>query len=330
MKKGQRVAKASPSPKGKKTKRATKTKASRKSLPLAAAVKSFMGHLEGTGKASHTLDSYRFDLLSFGDFLQTGRGKPTLELVGLSMKDLEAFHHWLKAEGQKTNTRRRKLMTVRKFMHYLAARGKMDSDIARRMPAPEKIERVPGTIPVDEFRQEMVRLPRESHAQLRNLALLGLLVDTGCGVSEAAALRWSMLDLDAGKVTFEGKAERTLELHSATCDALKRLRSFFDSDDAGICFVGFNRHGPIRLGKKAIGITPRGIELVVKALAETLGFSKVTPRTLRHSAVVAWYSNGISEAEIQKRLGLKTAYAFRIYAPIFARIKSSSEATSIS
>lgn len=308
----------------------------KRTLPLGAAVKSFMGHLEGTGKAKHTLDSYHFDLLSFGEFLQVGRGKPTLDLRLLSRKDLERYHHWLKASGQKTNTRRRKLMTVRKFMHYLTARGKLDLDIAKKIPAPEKIERVPGTIPLEELRLQMRGLPQSTHLHLRNLSLLGLLTDTGCGVSEAAKIRWSMVDLKKGKVAFLGKSEREGELLPSTCHSLTELRSIIakemkitESDLADeLCFVGFNRHGPMRVGKKSFSITPRGIELLVKTLVESLGFPNVTPRTLRHSAVIEWFKTGILEDEIQKRLGLKTAYAFRIYEPIFATIRSKSIATS--
>lgn len=325
MKKGQRKA---PVPR--------KAGEGKSTLPLAVAVKSFVGHLEGSGKAKHTIDSYRFDLLSFGEFLQVGRGKPTLDLRALSRKDLERYHDWLKSSGQKANTRRRKLMTVRKLMHYLTARGKLELDIAKKIPAPEKIERVPGTIPVDEFHAKMRTLPHATHLHLRNLSVLSLLTDTGCGVSEAAKLRWSMIDFASGKIAFIGKSEREMKLERATLDALLKLRQAASADVGlapdemadELCFVGFNRHGPMRIGKKGMAITPRGIELLVKTLAESLGYSNVTPRTLRHSAVVHWFRAGVAEPEIQRRLGLKTDYAFRIYEPIFSTIRSSSAATS--
>jgi site-specific recombinase XerD len=311
------------------SKKAPKGKARQKPTPMAlgAALKSFMGHLEGTGKALHTIDAYRFDLQNFAEFLQGSRSPKTpVDLRLVVRKDLERYHDWLKQSGQKTNTRRRKLMTVRKLMNYLTNRKKLDFDIAKKLPAPEKLERVPETVDLAGLRAAVAKLDTGSHLARRNEALFGILMDTGCAVSEAAKLRWAALDLKNGKVTFYGKAERELKLTPHTLASTAKLREFAADDE--LCFIGFNRHGPVRIGKRALGITSRGIEMLVKSLAGTLGFPKVTPRTLRHSAVVEWFRAGVNEDEIQKRLGLRTSYAFRIYAPIFSAIRSSSETTS--
>lgn len=300
----------------------------RRDIGLGAAFRSFFGHLEGTGKAKHTLASYRFDLRSFEEYLRSERHTGSLANVKLiSRRDLERFHDWLKMDGQKTNTRRRKLMTVRKFMQYLASRKKLDSDLGKKLPAPEKIERVPLTLDAAAFRKALLAFPGESHLGLRNSALLLVLLETGASVSEAAGLRWSMVDLDASKIRFLGKSERDLEISPELTARLAKLRGYAaDSDD--LCFVGFNRYGPVRLGKKSMAITPRGVEMLVKAMSGDLGFPQITPRTLRHSAVVAWFKAGVVESEIQKRLGLKTAYTFRIYQPIFASLREAERAES--
>lgn len=280
-----------------------------------------MGHLEGTGKSSHTIAAYRFDLQSFAEFLDGSRvGKTTLDLRVLMRRDLERYHEWLKQSGQKTNTRRRKLMTVRKFMHYLTHRKKLGLDIAKKLPAPEKLERVPETVDLAKFRGDLRKLDAGSPLARRNESILGVLMDSGCGVSEAAQLRWSQLDLKTGVLRFVGKSERDVKLSEETIASLARLKEEASEND--LCFAGWNRHGPIRIGKRALAITPRGIELLVKDLAATLGYPRVTPRTLRHSAVVEWFRAGVAETEIQRRLGLRTPYAFRIYAPIFASIRS--------
>ncbi len=306
-----------------------------KPFSFAAATKSFLGHLEGTAKSKHTIEAYRFDLQSFGEFLATHRrGQRLPDPRSWSRKDLERYHDWLRASGQKSNTRRRKLMTVRKWMHYLTARNKIELDIGKKLPAPEKIERVPATIDAAALEVAITARAGDSLLALRNQALLLLLIDTGATVSEIASLRWASVDFSAGRIRFVGKSERELPLKSKTLSVLTRLsktRPTEENDDE-LCFVGYNRHGPIRIGKRPLAITPRGIEMVVKTLADTLGFPGVTPRILRHSTVVAWYREGVAEDEIQRRLGLKTDYAFRIYAPIFARIregaKSSSSTTS--
>lgn len=307
-----------------------KSKKSASSLGFTAALRSFLGHLEGTGKASHTVASYRFDLQSFDEYLRDQKHTAGMSNVrSIARKDLERFHDWLKQNGQKTNTRRRKLMTVRKLMQYLTARKKLDLDIGRKLPAPEKVERVPVTLDATALRKSVLEKDGSSHLRLRNTVLLLTLLETGASVSEVAKLRWSMIDFQAGTLRFLGKSERDLPMSSELTSRFAKLRTHaVDSDD--LCFVGFNRYGPVRLGKKSIGITSRGVEMLVKGFCEDLGFSEITPRTIRHSAVVAWFRAGVAEPEIQKRLGLKTAYAFRIYQPIFQSIRSSSGTTSTS
>jgi len=312
-------------PKGKKRAKRAASKRSKNAKTtgalLAAALKSFVGHLEGTGKSAHTIAAYRFDLRSFAEFLDGSRvGKTSLDLRTLMRRDLERYHDWLRNSGQKTNTRRRKLMTVRKFMHYLTHRKKLDLDIAKKLPAPEKLERVPETVDLAKFRDDLRKLDTGSPLARRNESILGVLMDTGCGVSEAAQLRWTQIDLKTGMLRFVGKSVRDVKLSVETLASLARLKEEASEDD--LCFAGWNRHGPIRIGKRALGITPRGIELLVKGLAEALGYPKLTPRTLRHSAVIEWFRAGVAEPEIQRRLGLRTPYAFRIYAPIFAAIRS--------
>ena len=67
-----------------------------------------------------------------------------------------------------------------------------------------------------------------------------------------------------------------------------------------------------------------GAVRLVRAYAKKLGAPDLIPREFRHSAVLCWFKAGITPEEIQKRLGLKTTYAFRTFAPLF---KSNSKTT---
>ena len=94
----------------------------RKALSFSTALKSFLGHLEGTQKSLQTLKSYQTDLLSFESFLQKQKLQ-RIALTSITPKDLERFAEFLKAKGLKTNTRRRRLLTLRKCLRYLAKRN---------------------------------------------------------------------------------------------------------------------------------------------------------------------------------------------------------------
>ncbi|MBI3534907.1 MAG: site-specific integrase [Deltaproteobacteria bacterium] len=154
------------------------------------ALKSFLGYLEGTAKSIHTVNGYKSDLETFKKFLQKGLQNKSTSLRSLTLKDLVQYHAYLKKIGQKTNTRRRRVLTVRKLLRYLNKRKKFPLDISYKIPAPYKIERIPYTISLDEFIEKIKQISTPSTITMRNRALLWLLAETGCLVSEISLLKF--------------------------------------------------------------------------------------------------------------------------------------------
>jgi site-specific recombinase XerD len=271
---------------------------------LLRAIRSFVGYLEGTEKSLHTIKNYRLDLLAFQDFLLSSRVlKATPSLHQIQPSDIERYQAYLQAQGFKTNTRRRKLLTLGRFLQFTAGRNRAFASLHRKVPAPQKVERVPFTLDRETLLQRIRGLPAATVLDARNRALLWTLAETGCQVSEAAKLRFS--DFSKGRVVFSG---RSVPVPPELLTEIERLRS--KNADAPV-FLGHNRHGAL-----GAAISPRGIELLVRAYAARLGSPKLTPRIFRHSAVVFWLKQGRSRSEIKDLLGLKTDYAFRIYEPL--------------
>lgn len=285
------------------------------------AIRSFMGYLEGTHKSAHTIKNYQLDIQAFQTFLMNeyGRGssRKPVSLDQITPMDLERFRLYLKEQGLRTNTRRRKILTVTQFLNYLAKRKKVAPEMGHRVPAPHKVERIPLTVSARRLVEEIRQLSRETLLDARNQCLLWTLAETGCLVSEVAELRyeqWAGPSAGAafGHLHLGGKFERKVpvpvELYQAVMDL--KLRSV--SEPSSRIFLGFNKFGP--LGTSAI--TSRGVELLVKHYGPKLGFPELTPRTFRHSVILQWFQDGIAQNVIQTRLGLKTTYAFRSYAPL--------------
>jgi site-specific recombinase XerD len=299
-----------------------------------AALKSFTGYLEGTQKSAHTIKNYRLDLLSFRDFLNELQEVGVRKLADLTSKEVEGFHDHLKAQGQKTNTRRRKLLTVQRFLLYLSNRNKVPIELARRMPTPHKIERVPSTVPYADLLEAIWKLPQDTVLDRRNRALLAVLAETGCQVSEVGLLRFSCFKPGAngaGSLDIPGKAPRSLEVSARLMQAVDEVRKSESESSGGESWVfqGYNNFGS--LGGP---ISSRGVELLVRAYGVRLGFPDLVPRTFRHSVVLHWYRQGEKPKQLREKLGLKTDYAFRVFEPLFATIqpetKSSSTSTSTS
>ncbi len=286
------------------------------------ALKSFVGHLEGTGKARHTIVNYRLDLLSFASFLEGER--PRFSLREIPQKDLERFQDHLKQQGLRTNTRRRKVLTVSKFLRYLAGRNKVDASHGKRVPAPQRVERVPFVLPFEKLSEATRKLPQETGLDRRNRLLLWTLLETGALVSEVARLRFEQVQGEKKPVIrFES---RDVAISEELARDLRSFESEVGSSRTGSgewVFHGFTRGGPL------VGpISPRGVELLVRAFARTAGFRgrhAVTPRTFRHSRVVDWLKQDVARPEIQRRLGLRTAYTFRTLEPLLNVAESGSD-----
>jgi site-specific recombinase XerD len=281
----------------------------KKSIDFPYAIKSFLGYLEGTQKSLHTIKNYRLDLLAFQSFLTEAGSKKSLDEIDAS--DLESYQNHLRSLGLKTNTRRRKLMTLRKFLSYLAGRKKIPVDLGRKLPTPHKMERIPVTVSAKVLLLAIEKLPQDTELDMRNRALLWTLLETGCLISEVAKIRfedWHSLKGETALLEFHGKNTRTIGVSADLYQTIQELKQKRKGESPWI-FLGFNKFGSL-----GAAISPRGIEMLVKAYASQLGFPEIVPRTFRHSIVLSWLQNGFTEAAIQQRLGLKSAYAFRAFA----------------
>ncbi len=278
-------------------------------INFSKAMKSFIGYLEGTQKSAHTIKNYRLDLLSFEAFLSGERAVSSRDLTQVSRDDLEHYHEYLKSQGLKTNTRRRKLLTVQRFINFLANRNKLSDDLPSKLPTPHKVEKVPVTVDQDRLMGAIQTLEFQTELEERNRALLWVLAETGCLVSEVTQLKFE--NISTTKIEITGKAPRELVISRELSQALRSLRD--RGRESPWIFLGFNKHGSL-----GGAISPRGVELLVRFYAEKLGFPDLTPRTFRHSRVLSWFKEGVAQDEIQKRLGLKTAYAFRTFAPLLS------------
>lgn len=294
-----------------------------KSSEFPYAIRSFLGYLEGTSKALHTIKSYRLDLLSFQRFLQSEQslsGHRAIPLESITSDNIERYHSWLKSQGLKNNTRRRKLLTVQKFLNYLVQRKKAPVETAVKYPTPHKVERIPHIVPIDELLTAIQALPDETLLDFRNRVLLWTLAETACLVSEVTRLKygsWGVRSESQGShsqavcwVDFGGKSPRKVPVSEKLYQAILDLKSKAGSSEKeeDWIFLGFNKFGSL-----GAPITTRGVELLVKHYAHPLGFPELTPRTFRHSAVIHWFRKGLTHQEIQMLLGLKSQYAFRAY-----------------
>lgn len=214
---------------------------------------------------------------------------------------------------EKTNTQRRKLLTIQKFLRYLSSRKKVSVTLSNKIPTPQKIEKAPKTFDLRAVLSQIEALPSDSHLHSRNKLMLWVLAETGCQVSEASALQFDdFTDGEIPRMKISGKSERTLVISQALRIAVFEHRQW--ASGSPYLFRGFTKSGAL-----PERISDRAIELVVKSYRATLGVKTLTPRAFRRSIVMHWFHQGITQQEIKVRLGLKSDYAFKVYEPLFKR-----------
>ena len=276
--------------------------------------KTFLGFLQARGKSIHTIRNYDCDLREFGAFCD----RYSLDFQKLSLKDFEEFHKNLQERGLRSNSRRRKLMTVKFFLRYLS--GRMDLSLVgvEKLIPPEKVEKPPKLPSLAELK-DLYKIQPSTPIGTRNKVLIQLLLETGMLVSEALLLQKRDITFltQRAALSVSGKRARTLTVSSHCSKLLKRLIA--ETPKGVFLFYGYTKAGP-----NAEKLTSRGVEILFKAWSTQLGiYPSIHPRTLRHVFVIQKLALGTSEKDIMIALGLKTPYAFRVYQELFKRVQKS-------
>ncbi len=284
----------------------------RPEMGFAAAAKSFQGHLEGTGKALHTIASYKLDLKRFEEFLSEAfpKGMGAGVFNKMTPKTLEYFEKALLARGLKTNSRRRILLTVQKFMRYLGSRKKAPPELLKKMGAPERVQRIPKTVDWEKLYASLMAMPASTPLEARNRAILLTLLESGCQVHELSLLKRE--DVQGAQLQFRGKRARTFGLSKNLAKVLAGLCQMCEADPKSArsawLFLGHNRYG-------ALGgaVSPRGVELLLKVEGARQGFPKLTARMIRNSTMKYWITQEVPHAEIKARMGLRGDHGLRMW-----------------
>lgn len=244
------------------------------------------------GASPHTLRNYAADLGEFTRFLAGER------IPGMAAADTRLVRAYLARLHQRRLSKAtiaRKLAAVRSCFKFLARRGFLDANPARRVKSPRLGRRLPSFLPKDEAAGLLDGPVEPSAGGARDRALLELLYATGLRVAECCGL--GLDDLDRGRCTVrvvgKGDKERVVPVGEAALEAV----------DAYLAMRGHAR-GPLFLNARGGRLTPRSVRRIVGRRARRAGISqRVTPHTLRHSFATHLLGEGADLRLIQELLG---------------------------
>jgi type 1 fimbriae regulatory protein FimB/type 1 fimbriae regulatory protein FimE len=119
----------------------------------------------------------------------------------------------------------------------------------------------------------------------------------GLRVSELVALRWSQIDLDAGRVRVIRLKGSEDSVHPLSGVEIRALRQIKREQPVGVGFVFVTERGST--------MTARGFELMLDRAAESIGMADVHPHLLRHGCGFKLVNDGVDTRSIAAYLGHK-------------------------
>jgi integrase/recombinase XerD len=215
-------------------------------LPLSQAIEEYLAWLELDRHASlGTVAGYRGDLRRFSDFAGGDAGIP--DIAELDRDILRGYQRHLARlrTGPKgarrplaISTRSRRLVALRSFLRFAAREEWLPGDLGTTIDVPKLPERLPKPLEAGDRDQLLEALPHDTLPELRDRALILLLLSTGARISEILRLDRSDWKPDRMWVLGKGDRERVVQV---TDKARLAVQEYLTArvDHSPALFIGF-------------------------------------------------------------------------------------------
>jgi site-specific recombinase XerD len=251
---------------------------------------------------------YLDDVSEVVDYLETRCRIRSVTAV--QRQHLIGFLDHCAAAGHATGTRRRSVAAIRAFFSFLVQRGILRTSPAEYLLPPERETRPPRVLTEAEYQ----RLRGAASDNLRDLAIIELVLQTGLRLSEIARLTMSDIILPAvnprfslpvGHVRIAGRGahSRTVTLNIRACEALSSYLAEREETGSPSLF----------LTKFGLGIGPRGIENIVTKNCKEAAITAASVHSLRHTMAVKMLRRGATPAVVGKALGHASSDTMAVY-----------------
>jgi integrase/recombinase XerD len=215
-------------------------------LPLSQAIEEYLAWLELDRHASlGTVAGYRGDLRRFSDFAGGDAGIP--DIAELDRDILRGYQRHLARlrTGPKgarrplaISSRSRRLVGLRSFLRFAAREEWLPGDLGTTIDVPKLPERLPKPLEAGDRNQLLEALPHDTLPEMRDRALILLLLSTRARISEILRLDRSDWKPDRLWVLGKGDRERVVQV---TDKARLAVQEYLTArvDHSPALFIGF-------------------------------------------------------------------------------------------
>jgi site-specific recombinase XerD len=168
--------------------------------------RSFKRSLLAGNKSPRTIQAYTEGVRLFGEFL-AAKGMPT-DVANIRREHVEAFIADI-LEKWKPATAHNRYRSLHTFFKWLAEEGEVETSPMARMKPPIIPEESPDVLTEEQLRQLIKACSGRTHEDLRDMAVILLMIDTGMRRTECANLKVDDIDFDHNVAVVLGKGRRS-------------------------------------------------------------------------------------------------------------------------
>ena len=270
-------------------------------------VADYQEYLEQTGKSANTVKAYLHDVGAFASWFEQTTGDEFSPGI-VDPREITDYRGHLLRRGSSPATVNRRLVSLRRYFFWARKQG-MINDTPFEMLEKVRVKEQKDIAPRWLSRREQLAFLRavRQGENLRDLAVIQIMLGAGLRISEAAALKVSDIELNdrSGWVlirTGKGMKPRSIPLSVHVRNALQAYLKVRPDEDEESLFIG--QRGPL---------SEWGIHAVVKKYAYQARLEDVTAHTLRHSFAKNLVDSSTSLDQVATLLGHESLDTTRIY-----------------
>ena len=253
-----------------------------------------------SGRSPNTLDAYRGDIHQYVRFLSRHGITDVRDVV---QGVVEQFVHEFASEPGRTGAIRadstvaRVVSAVRMFHRWVAEIGLTVESAADGVPPPHAVRSAPAVLEAADLATLLASIEGDTPIDLRDRAVLSLLVATGIRTAEVVALDVADVGEDLRRVEVPGDTPRPLPIPDprALRSWLERGHPALAADDDG---------APLFPNSRGQRMTRQGVWRIVSERAVDAGLPPGTsPRMLRNTFAATERAAGTDEETVRELLG---------------------------
>ncbi|MDO8573571.1 MAG: tyrosine-type recombinase/integrase [Candidatus Daviesbacteria bacterium] len=260
-------------------------------VSLGDAHKQFIDNLKSKSRASATILAYGKDIEQLVKYLES-QGKTDPSVVETT--DLASFMQKLADEHYTPKSISRKTNSTKTFFKFLKVSSLINNDPATKLEHPKFENKPPRILTQLEYRS----FRDAARADVRMLAVIEVLLQTGVRIGELAKLRVEDLDLENLTLhvpPFEDTRERIIPLNKSAAEAVKNYLPHRAKTPNHALFVT----------KTGRPLLIRNIRTAIDRYFKVAGIKNVKLNDLRHTWVAFQLQAGVPMTMVSKLAGHK-------------------------